>query len=64
MDWIDIDSKIKPSINRPVLCYCPEWSELGYQVAEWNGKEFEYSEQPNDLFNGLVLKWNIFLEAD
>jgi len=38
-----------------VLCKCPEWNEEGYQVATWNGSEFEYSGQPNDMFNDLVV---------
>jgi len=46
------------------LCYCPEWNEEGYQVAVWKGKEFTYGGQPNEMFDGLVLSWNIFLEAD
>jgi hypothetical protein len=38
-----------------VLCRCPKWNDEGYQVATWNGEEFEYSGQPNDMFNDLVI---------
>ncbi len=64
MNWIDADSKIKPTKGRVVLCYCPEWCDTGYQAAQWNGQEFVYDEQPNDMFNTLVESWSIFLEAD
>jgi hypothetical protein len=41
--------------NQSVVCRCPDWNGEGYQVAIWNGKEFEYSGQPNDMFNDLVI---------
>jgi len=64
VEWVGVESKIKPQVGRLVLCYCPEWNEEGYQVAVWKGKEFTYGGQPNEMFDGLVLSWNIFLEAD
>ena len=64
LNWIGVKEKIKPQRERVLICYCPEWSEIGYQVAKWNGKEFYYDEQPNNDFNGLVEKWSIFYEAD
>lgn len=54
----------KPPINRVLLCCCPEWNESGYQVAKWNGDEFTYDEQPNSMFNGMVVEWALFMEAD
>ena len=36
MNWIDVNSSVKPPENRVLLCYCPEWSETGYQVARWS----------------------------
>lgn len=42
-----------------VLCRCPEWNDEGYQIAEWNGEEFEYSGQPNDMFNSLVIAFMV-----
>ena len=38
-----------------VICKCPEWNDEGFQIATWSGKEFEYSGQPNDMFNELVV---------
>lgn len=65
LNWIDKDSGIIPPTNRPLLCYCPEWSETGYQVAYFNKADgFYYHEQPNDIFPELIEKWAIFLEAD
>lgn len=64
MNWVDAESKIKPSINRVVLAYCPEWCDSGYQVCFWNGKVFMYEDQPNNNFHSYVDKWSIFLEAD
>lgn len=38
-----------------VICRCPSWNDEGYQVAYWNGTEFEYSNQPNEMFNENVI---------
>lgn len=43
--------------NQLVLCKCPEWSDEGFQIAFWNGSEFEYSGQPNDMFNEYVVSF-------
>ena len=65
MNWINVaSSEAKPPIDRPLLCFCPEWCELGYQAAKWSGTQFYYDEQPNELFDGYVTDWAIFLEAD
>jgi len=64
MNWIDIKSNIKPSIGRVVICYCPDWCSKEYQIAHWDGKNFCYEEQPNDMFNGYVKSWALFMEAD
>lgn len=37
---------VPPPLNRPVLCLCYDWSDMGYQVGIWNGKEFYFPEQP------------------
>jgi hypothetical protein len=64
VNWIDAKSKVKPQIGRVIICYCPEWSDSGYQVAEWNGREFTYADQSNDMFNDCVVSWSVFMEAD
>ena len=64
LNWIGIKSKVKPQKNRVLLCYCPEWCYEDYQIAMWNGKEFYYDAQPNDMFSEMVEKWAIFYEAN
>ncbi len=54
LDWIDVNSSVKPPENRVLLCYCPEWSETG----------FYYYEEPNEQFGDLVEKWAVFETAD
>lgn len=53
--YINIEESKKLKHNQLVICRCPNWNEEGYQIAYWNGKEFEYSGQPNDMFNELVI---------
>ena len=66
MNWISVDNKddIVPPMHRVLICYCPNWSDEGYQIATWNGKEFVYDAQPNEWFSENVEAWAIFLEAD
>lgn len=47
----------KLSFGQMVLCRCEDWCEEGFQVAKWNGKEFEFGGQPNDMFDGLVTEF-------
>ena len=62
--WVKAESEIKPSSSRPILCYCPGWNDLGYQVAQWKNGKFQYDEDPNGFFNEYVKEWSIFFEAD
>jgi hypothetical protein len=64
MKWIDVNSGELPPVEQPILCYCPEWSETGYQCCKWNGDVFYYDEQSSDNFNAHVEKWTLFFEAD
>lgn len=66
MQWINraIHPEITPPTNRPLLCFCQDWNESGYQVAEWDGKKFTYQEEPNEMFDSCVTDWSIFIEAD
>lgn len=41
-------------LGQIVLCSCPEWNDLGFQVAEWDGKKFHYEEDPNGTFDEYV----------
>jgi len=50
-----IDEAKKLNYDQLVICRCPEWNDEGYQIATWNGVEFEFSGQPNDMFNDLVI---------
>jgi len=65
MYWLENeDGEVKPKRGVIVLCYCPDWSDIGYQVAKWNGKEFYYEDQPNETFGSYVVSWAGFMEAD
>ena len=65
MNWINVaSSEIKPPRDRAILCFCAEWNDSGYQVAKWSGTQFYYDEQSNNLFDGYVTDWAIFMEAD
>lgn len=65
MKWIDVNSGEFPPVGQPILCYCPEWSETGYQVARWSEETgFYYYEEPNEQFGDLVEKWAVFETAD
>lgn len=64
INWIDVGDIEPPQNKRPLICYCPNWCDIGYQIAYWNGDEFHYEDQPNDNFNMHVEAWAIFLEAD
>jgi hypothetical protein len=41
--------------DQMVIAKCPEWSDSGYQIAFWNGEEFFYDDQPNEMFNDDVI---------
>lgn len=41
--------------NQKVICRCPNWNDEGYQIATWNGEEFEFSAQPNNMFDEKVI---------
>ena len=64
MNWIENELQIKPTINKPVLCYCPDWNDEHYVVAAWSGKEWSYDGQLNDAFTDYVVSWALFMEAD
>jgi len=52
----------KPPSNIPLLVKCPEWCDLGYQVCQFRNGMFQFPEQPNDIFHGLVEGWMIIEE--
>ena len=64
MIWHVYDKNEKTPKNRLLLCYCPGWSDTGYQVAEFDGKIFEYEDQPNEGFHSFVEQWSFFTEAN
>ena len=57
MEYIDSKYKFTLKSNQLVLCVCPKWNYEGFQVAKWNGKEFEYSNQPNSMFSESVISF-------
>ena len=50
-----VEEAVKLKRGQLVVCKCPEWNDEGFQIATWEGEEFEYSGQPNDMFNELVV---------
>lgn len=47
----------KPENGQLCICRCPNWSEEGYQIAQWDGKKFDYSCSPNSFFDEHVIAW-------
>lgn len=64
MNWIEATSEVKPFSDRPIICYCPDWNESGYQIAKWEHGKFQYDEDPNGSFDEHVEQWCSFMEAD
>jgi len=62
LEWIDVGD-VTPPKNKPLLCHCPEWCDIGYVVALWNGANFEDEIRGEDI-NDYVEKWAIFSGAD
>lgn len=46
-----------PKEGQLCICKCPNWNELGYQVATFKNGEFTYPEQPNDDFDKNVIAY-------
>lgn len=64
INWIDYTETAKnPPKNRALLVYCPEWCEMGYAVATWNGANFEDEIHGEDIHD-YVKKWLLIFEAD
>lgn len=49
--------KEKPDRGQLCLCKCPDWCSLGFQVAEFDGRIFNYPDAANDSFNEHVEEW-------
>ena len=39
------------------LCRCQEWSDIGYQVAHWDGKKFYLTSAELDGFDKFVTEF-------
>lgn len=48
----------KPNEGQLVICHCPEWNDEGFQIARYEDGEFQFSGQPNNMFNDLVISWS------
>jgi len=40
-----------------VICKCPDWCSEGFQIGYWNGREFDYDECPNNMFDETVISF-------
>lgn len=49
--------KSTPKEGQLCICRCPNWNELGFQIATFENGEFTYPEQPNDDFDKNVLAY-------
>lgn len=54
----DGEEDIPVDVN--LLCYCPEWNESQYVVAQYDGVSFWYDEDHNGSFNNYVVEWCYF----
>ena len=46
-----------PKEGQLCICKCPNWNELGFQIATFKKGEFTYPEQPNDAFDKNVIAY-------
>jgi len=53
--YYEVGKANKLSYNQMVIARCPNWCDTGYQVCKWNGQEFYYDDQSNDMFNEDVI---------
>ena len=51
----EIKKAKKLRCEQMVVCRCPDWCSIGYQVAKWNGDEFYCDDDPNGIFNDYVI---------
>ena len=64
IEWFEYTETAKnPPQNRALLVYCPEWCDIGYAVAVWNGANFEDEIRGEDIHD-YVEKWSLIFEAD
>lgn len=60
--WYPKERRNELDHDQLVLTKCPEWCNEGFHVATWNGTEFEYRDQPNNMFDDLVTEFLILSE--
>jgi len=64
IEWIEYTETAKnPPRNRALLVYCPDFSNMGYEVVVWNGSNFETDLHGEDIHD-YVKKWCLIYEAD
>jgi hypothetical protein len=47
----------KPKEGKLLICYCPYWCELEYQIATYEDGSFDYPDSPNNKFDECVEGW-------
>ena len=63
LEWFKADGVFVPLDGSKVICKCPEWCELGYQIAIFVNGKFTYPEQSNDSFHDCV-EWFAILDVE
>lgn len=46
-----------PYEGQVCICRCPNWCELGYQIAIFEDGIFDFPESPNFSFDKQVIAW-------
>ena len=46
-----------PKEDTIVICRCPNWNDIGYQIAKFENDKFCYDDQPNERFDENVIAW-------
>jgi hypothetical protein len=62
--WVKpTEANKKPPKNRPLLAYCPDFCEVGYEVVIWNGHHFS-NELHGTAIHDYVQQWSLIYEAE
>jgi len=62
--WINcIDTRPNPPRHKPLLAYCPDFCETGYEVVTWDGHNFS-TEVHGTAIHDYVQQWSLIFEAE
>ena len=62
--WITHTKTAKnPPKHKPLLAYCPDFCDTGYEVVIWNGHHFS-NEPHGTAIHDYVQQWSLIYEAE